>query len=95
MGQYRKKPVVIEAVRWTGDNGSLTEILKLDGAHPYADQAHSRVDGRVSQLRSGDLAIETLEGVMTARIGDWIIRGVKGEIYPCKPEVFDATYDLA
>ncbi len=79
MPKFRKKPVVIEAVRWTGDN--QTEI----GAF----------DSRIEIAEANRLAIPTLEGEMCADPGDWIIRGVKGEVYPCKPDIFDATYEGA
>ena len=80
--KFRKKPVVIEAVEWDGTNGSLDEIadLALDC-------------GRRVQLVGGQLEIPTLEGVMTASLGDWVIKGVQGEIYPCKPDIFEATYE--
>jgi hypothetical protein len=80
MTYYRKKPILIEAVQF---DGTLTS---LDGfGVPEFSQ----------DLESNDLQIATLAGVMTARPGDWIIKGVKGEFYPCKPEIFDATYELA
>jgi len=72
--KFRKKPVVIEAFRWSHD--PIPEWL---GSDPYEDGV--------------PLKIATLEGVMTAQPGDWIIRGVKGEIYPCKPDIFEATYE--
>ena len=75
--KYRKKPIVIEAVRWTGDN--LSEIQRF-----Y----------KFDEILVGDtIKINTLEGIMTANKGDWIIKGVKGEFYPCKPDIFEATYD--
>lgn len=78
--KFRKKPVVIEAVQFSGD------IQSLDALHiPELHQS----------LGSNDCQIPTLEGVMTANPGDWIIRGVKGEFYPCKPDIFDATYEPA
>lgn len=82
MAKYRKKPVVIDAVHWNGDLSTLHSLGNYENA--------------VSQdLGSADLQIETLEGVMTARVGDWVIRGVKGELYPCKPDIFAATYEPA
>lgn len=79
MPQYRKKPVVIDAVLWDGD---LTTI------EPLASY------GQVEQnLGEKALLIPTLEGVMRAEVGDWIIRGIKGELYPCKPDIFAATYE--
>ena len=77
---YRKKPVVITAVRWLG---SMSEIIAAFGRQfptfgaPYY----------------GALRISTLEGDMICQPGDWIIRGVKGEYYPCKPDIFAATYE--
>lgn len=76
--KFRKKPVVIDAMRFDGTFSSV-EALFID---------------RCSQVLGSDtLQIETLEGVMTANKGDWIIRGVKGEFYPCKPDIFEATYE--
>lgn len=77
--KYRKKPVEIEAVQWTGNN--LAELRKMDGF----DMRHVCFDGV--------LKIATLEGIMTASIGDYIIKGVQGEFYPCKPDIFEQTYD--
>lgn len=76
--KFRKKPVVIEAVQWTGDN--VDEVLEFVG-------------GELPVVRDEKIFISTLEGVMRGDIGDWIIRGVKGELYPCKPDVFEATYE--
>ena len=75
--KFRKKPVVIEAVQWLGNN--LSEI-----------QAFYKPD---SILVGDEIHINTLEGTMAARIGDYIIKGIKGEFYPCKPDIFEATYD--
>lgn len=77
--KYRKKPVVIEAVQWTGKNFDRLTLFcnKIKSAY----------------IPTGELTIETLEGNMTASIGDYIIKGVKGEFYPCKPDVFEATYE--
>jgi hypothetical protein len=82
--KFRKKPVVIDAIEWDGTNGALDAIadLALDC-------------GRRVHLVGGSLEIPTLEGVMTASFGDWIIRGVGGEIYPCKPDIFEMTYERA
>jgi hypothetical protein len=80
MTAYRKKPVVIEAVRWTGDN--------------YADVVAPFLRGQDHFVsRSDKVAIRTLEGTMDADVGDWIIKGVQGEFYPCKPDIFAATYE--
>lgn len=78
--RYRKKPVVIEAVQWTGRNGAA-----VNGFLSYP-ASEWRTDG-------ADILIETLEGTMAARPGDYILRGVQGEVYPCKPDIFRATYE--
>lgn len=79
--KYRKKPVVIEAVRYTSE--SFNEVREFVGN-----------DFPLHRLGDFKLGINTLEGMMTANLGDWIIKGVKGEFYPCKPDIFEATYDL-
>ena len=81
MTKYRKKPVVIEAVQFRGGRESAEEILKF-------------APGSVWHYNHDSMSIETLEGCMSANPGDWIIRGIKGEFYPCKPDIFDATYEL-
>lgn len=86
--KYTKKPVVIEAVRWTGAN--LREVIDFTGLHPSANKwTWEEYESVV--LKDG-LKIFTLEGPMMAGVGDWIIRGIKGEYYPCKPDIFEATY---
>ena len=81
--QYRKKPVVIEAHR-IGDDG-------------WPDAIWNGVEKNEIILRMDQqpqhVIIKTLEGDMRGDLGDWIIRGVKGEFYPCKPDIFEATYD--
>ena len=72
-----------EAVQWLNTEDSYVEILQ------WAGQTN------VQMGQGSKLAINTLEGVMTAAKGDWIIRGVKGEFYPCKPDIFAATYERA
>ena len=74
--RHRKKPVIIEAVQWTGEN--LMEIREF--AHPKV---------RFQKF----LFVDTLEGRMKADVGDYIIKGVAGEFYPCKPDIFLATYE--
>lgn len=87
--QYRKLPVVIEAMCWDGTPEGATPIIdwhlgvSANGGARYHDE-----DG-------GFIAIDTLEGTMRAVAGDYVIRGVKGEFYPCKPDIFDATYEPA
>jgi len=80
--RYRKKPVIIEAERWDGTRESYEDIA------PWSRLA---VQWSVS---SSALLISTPEGVLAASPGDWIIRGVQGEFYPCKPDIFEATYEL-
>lgn len=80
MSAHRKKPVVIEAVQFVPE--SHDELLHhLDGCTGFYIND------------DGNIVIPTLEGDMIASPGDWIIRGVKGEFYPCKPDIFDATYE--
>lgn len=79
--KYRKKPVIIEAIQWTGDN--LLQICHFTG----------RCGGEL--LKGGELHIKTLEGIHHANIGDFIIKGIKGELYPCKPDIFAMTYEVA
>lgn len=82
MTLYRKRPVVIAAWR----NESF--------AQPHPPWLSQAVGNRtVSILSNGQIVITTLEGDMIASEGDWIIRGVKGELYPCKPDIFAATYE--
>lgn len=75
--KFRKKPVEIEAIQWTGNN--LSEIQKF-----YKQD---------SILIGDAICIKTLEGDMMARKFDWIIKGVKGEFYPCRLDIFDMTYE--
>ncbi len=78
--KFRKKPVVVEAVQWTGEN--IEEITKL------GDYRRVRPGNE-----KGNLIIETLEGNHVAKKFDWIIKGIQGEVYPCKPEIFEQTYE--
>ena len=80
MPRFRKKPVVIEAVQWTGDILDAETITNFGADDPIG-------------LQNDSLTVFTLEGLMTASPGDWIIRGVQGELYPCKPDIFAATYE--
>lgn len=79
---FRKKAIVIEALQWTAKN---------------ADVMLDFMPGNIWSWNpiecSGTLRIHTLEGTMTALPNDWIIRGVNGEYYPCKPDIFEKTYD--
>lgn len=90
--KYRKKPVEIEAIQWDGANhremfnflgGEDTDYITASGLNFYIDWA--KVEG--------GLIIKTLEGEHIASVGDYIIKGVKGEFYPCKPDIFELTYE--
>lgn len=78
--KYRKKPVVINAVQYIGNN--TAEILIKLGMPEIGND-----------FMTNDLLIQTLEGEMRAQEGDYIIKGVKGEFYPCKPDIFQMTYE--
>lgn len=86
--KYRKLPVVIEAFKWTGDC-SQTEDPKwiVEAIRQRTVYFHENATEKVC------MRIETLEGVMTAQRGDYIIKGVNGELYPCKPDIFEKTYE--
>ena len=73
---FRKKPVVIQALQFNGNFDEMEEFVGGD-----------------AEFRDGQLLIATLEGPIRASKGDWIIKGVKGEFYPCKPDIFEATYE--
>lgn len=75
--KYRKKPIVIEAILWDGIN--LAEVQRFCGS--------------CAEWSCWQLNIVTFEGRMVAHCGDWIIKGVKGEFYPCRPDIFAATYE--
>ena len=86
MAKFRKKPVVVEAVQWDETLKTL-RLLQSMGMETTIYGAGKEVDIIV------DLQIVTLEGSHHADFGDWIIKGVKGEFYPCKPDIFRATYE--
>ena len=92
--KYRKKPVVIEAVKWTGKNlFEITEFIegkKPDMSHPIASDKWQDYE---QIIQKDGFKIKTLEGEMSADIGDFIIQGVQGEFYPCKPDIFKQTYE--
>ena len=83
--KFRKKPVVIEAMLWDGTPNATFQI------RTWAQESGASIHCPGDET----LLIETLEGTMTARPGDWIIRGVAGEFYPCKPDIFEQTYEEA
>jgi len=77
--KYRKKPVEIEALQWTYYNGADMLSFLGESFHRWVDHEH--------------IEINTLEGIITATVGDFLIKGVQGEFYPCKPDIFEQTYD--
>ena len=81
MRKYRKRPVVIEAVQWDGDLDTVGRILKWLGASGSYSPTLNRFE------------INTLEGTMVANLGSYIIKGVEGEFYPCRADIFEQTYE--
>jgi hypothetical protein len=82
--KYRKKPVVVEAVQWMATKQSWDAIMELGD-----------IRWKPGEMGSDTFLIETIEGDHLVRKGDFVIRGVKGEFYPCKPNIFAATYEPA
>jgi len=94
MARYRKKPVVIEAFQYDGD------LINSNGDFyipEWAQNAYKKgimyFDSLDSESAPTELFIKTLEGIHHARVGDFIIKGVHGELYPCKPDIFKKTYE--
>ncbi len=87
MAKYRKKPVVIEAIQFIDTPERLEELSK------FIDNQPLRVDYK--NPNKPVLKLQTLEGEHIASVGDYIIKGVKGEFYPCKPDIFEQTYEKA
>lgn len=85
--KFRKKPVVIEAEQFLPNDESIDKVMSLASQSSRQVQVTRMPDGQCT------MHITTLEGVMEASIGDWIIRGIQGEVYPCKPDIFYATYE--
>ena len=81
MPRFRKKPVIVDAAQFNGDIHEVELFALINSqSRPVFDEGHY-------------LLIDTLEGTHRANIGDWIIKGVKGELYPCKPDIFKETYE--
>lgn len=87
MPKYRKKPVVIDAFKYDGD------LMTNDGQYYAPGWAVSAYKSGDLYFEQGELYIHTLEGEHHVSAGDYIIRGVKGELYPCKPDIFAETYE--
>ena len=81
--KFRKKPVVIDAIQWTGENQKEIEDFVGQKLKSYPEQFNG----------CPVLIIPTLESTHEAKVDDWIIKGVKGEFYPCKPDIFEETYE--
>lgn len=101
VSRWRKKPVEIEAMRFDGSPESGEAIIAWADSHGVEEVEyhpfladHFKGDPKVYVAHPDPyMRINTLEGVMVASRGDWVIRGVKGEFYPCKPDIFKATYE--
>lgn len=86
VSRFRKKPAEVEALRFDGDNfEAIAQWMQGHKFYDYGDPS--------GECPSDTFFINTLEGTMRADVGDWVIRGVKGEFYPCKPDIFEATYE--
>ena len=88
MARYRKKPLVIEAWQWVGCDDFT---VPLDDAPGWV-KGWTCSGEYITLLQDGSLSVPTLEGIHIASVGDWLIQGVAGEVYPCKPHIFKATY---
>ncbi len=80
--KYRKKPIVVDAMQFTEE--SKNRVFNFVTCTRYAS---------FNEFNEPTLVIQTLEGDMTVSLGDWVIRGVNGEFYPCKPDIFEKTYE--
>lgn len=86
MAKYRKKPVTIEAIEWNGNNfEEIFAFIENDNSRYF------QVKERYENV--GKLCIQTLEGEMRSDVGDYIIKGINGEFYPCKSDIFESTYE--
>ncbi len=87
MDKYRKKPIEVEAIQYTP--------MSREACIRFSDAVgHTAIDEEGEEYEILNLKIETLEGTMRCKVGDWIIRGVEGEIYPCKNSIFQKTYEV-
>ena len=95
MNKYRKKPIVIEAIQLQNNYNSIKKCVEFMEQH-VSESYMSKIkfEEYVEIVKNNGMKIQTLEGEMTASINDYIIKGVKGEFYPCKPEIFHLTYDI-
>lgn len=91
MGKYVKKPIVIEAVQLLNTDESISECINFIWNNRIKDEQLRRCIDAIK--RKDGMNIETLEGDMKASFGDYIIEGINGEHYPCKPDIFEKTYE--
>lgn len=92
MAKYRKKPIVVEAIQWNGNNEF--ELERFAGNNISLELVREpQITKQGFIPKWVDITIKTLEGEMRADIGDYIIKGVNGEFYPCKPDIFEKTYE--
>ena len=84
--KYRKKPIIIDAIRFGGSSTAVGQVKHWMETGEYIEYHYSTSDFR-------SMEIETLEGTMIASPGDYIIKGINGEFYPCKPDIFEKTYE--
>lgn len=94
MAKYRKKPVIVDAIQYHGVS-NLEDVLMFTGKHPSWDLWFKSMDEykRFVATHGETFKIMTLEGDMVASPGDFIIKGIAGEFYPCKPDIFAETYE--
>ena len=94
MPKFRKKPVIVDAIQFDGHNGA--EVMLFVGKRLEYSTVPHHVEREYDDIPANAyiIIIPTLEGNMTATKMDWIIKGVNGEFYPCKPDIFDKTYEL-
>lgn len=78
--RFRKKPVVVEAMKWDGKDKTFIELQTF-------------TDYQIENPEGNTIYIPTLEGDMLIGLGDWVIKGINGEFYPCKPDIFEATHE--
>ena len=90
--KYRKLPVVIDAIRYDGLNKEIVEEFVGDFLDSEINDCAYTATGKVPPIRK--LIIQTLEGKMFVSPGDYVIKGVNGEFYPCKPDIFEKTYEI-
>lgn len=97
-GRYTKKPVTIEAMQWDGTTEGATRIIEwvlANGgtAHYHEPEVMTDETGTETGVRPEHIAVDTMEGTMRAGVRWWVIRGIKGEFYPCDAAVFQDSYD--